>query len=189
MTFLPRFLNIKRGMYIAYVFGVFICPWKILHSASSFLAFLGGYSIFLGPFLGIFIVDYFVIRKGNIFIEDLYIEGGRYWYYGGVNWRAAVAYLFAVIWTLPGFAAIFGNTVPRGWLQLYKISWVFVCAVASVAYFAVCMIGDFCREERSMKFEQMYHEGRAIVGEEVNCNSGSGGSDIEVVGVSADKKA
>lgn len=185
MSFCPRFLNIKRGMYLSYLLGVVICPWKILKSASSFLSFLGGYSIFLGPFLGIFITDYFVIRKGNIFIDELFTETGRYWYRGGVSWRACVAYLVAVVWTLPGFAAIFGESVGLGWRDLYKVSWVFVCAVSGVVYFGLCMIGDFAKEERRMGFEQMYHEGRAIVGEEVES---SGGSDIEVIGVSAEKK-
>lgn len=191
MTFCPRFLNIKRGMYLSYLLGVVICPWKILKSASSFLAFLGGYSIFLGPFLGIFITDYFVIRKGNIFIKDLYEEGGRYWYFHGVSWRACVAYLIAVVWTLPGFAAIFGQEVGQGWRDLYKVSWVFVCAVSGVVYFGLCMIGDFGKEERGMGFEEMYHVGRTLVGEDVDVDGevdGSVGSEVEVVGVSAEKK-
>jgi NCS1 family nucleobase:cation symporter-1 len=78
MSFFPLFLNIKRGMYLAYFLGICICPWKILLSASTFLAFLGGYSIFLGPFLGIFIIDYFIICRGNIFVDDLFTPNGRY---------------------------------------------------------------------------------------------------------------
>ena len=96
MTLFPRWLNIRRGMWVAYLLGVCICPWHILANASGFLTFLGGYSIFLGPFLGIFITDYFVIRKGNIFVRDLYTPEGRYWYFAGVNWRAVVAWVIPV---------------------------------------------------------------------------------------------
>jgi hypothetical protein len=86
-------------------------------------------------------------------------------------------------------AWLFGDfKVLDSWLKLFKVSWVLVCAVASVTYFVVCMIGDFAKEERGMGFEHMYHEGRAIIGEEVESSLGSGASDVEIMGVSADKK-
>ncbi|RDW85553.1 hypothetical protein BP5796_03878 [Coleophoma crateriformis] len=185
MTFYPRFLNIERGMYLAYILGVCIVPWKILKSASSFLAFLGGYSIFLGPFLGIFITDYFVIRKGNVYVKDLYETKGRYWYWHGVSWRAVVAYLFAVVWTLPGFTSVFGNTVPAGWMKLYKLSWIFTCAVSSVVYFGVCMIGGFAKEDRAMAFEQVYHEGEYLDGREPESEEPS---EIDFVDMSANTR-
>ena len=96
MTLFPRFLNIRRGMWVGYLLGVCICPWNILANASGFLTFLGGYSIFLGPFLGIFITDYFVVRKGNVYVEDLYEPKGRYWYKNGLNWRPVVAWIIPV---------------------------------------------------------------------------------------------
>lgn len=96
MTLFPRFLNIRRGMWVGYLLGVCINPWHILASATGFLTFLGGYSIFLGPFLGIFITDYFIIRKGNVYVEDLYRAGGKYWYTGGINWRPAIAWVIPV---------------------------------------------------------------------------------------------
>jgi NCS1 family nucleobase:cation symporter-1 len=96
MTLFPRFLNIRRGMWLGYMLGLCICPWHILSNAAGFLTFLGGYSIFLGPFLGIFITDYFVVRKGNVYVEDLYKPNGRYWYSSGFNWRPMVAWVVPV---------------------------------------------------------------------------------------------
>ena len=96
MSLFPRWLNIRRGMWIAYILGVAICPWQILATATGFLKFLNGYSIFLGPFLGMALTDYLVVRKGNVFVPDLFQEGGRYWYTAGVAWRPIVTYIFSV---------------------------------------------------------------------------------------------
>jgi len=44
----PRYINIFRGSIIAAVIGGWvIVPWKILSSASTFLAFMGGYAVFV----------------------------------------------------------------------------------------------------------------------------------------------
>ncbi len=49
----PRWVNIYRGCIIAAIVGGWvIVPWKILNSATTFLAFMGGYSVFLAPMAG-----------------------------------------------------------------------------------------------------------------------------------------
>jgi NCS1 family nucleobase:cation symporter-1 len=106
MSLFPRWLNIKRGMWMSYILGVCICPWQILATATGFLEFLNGYSIYLGPFLGMALTDYLVVRKGNVFVPDLYQVGGRYWYFHGVAWRPIVTWLCSVVfmvcyWLLP----------------------------------------------------------------------------------------
>ncbi|KAH8668846.1 permease for cytosine/purines, uracil, thiamine, allantoin-domain-containing protein [Xylariales sp. PMI_506] len=135
---LPKYINIKRGMYISYVLGLVICPWHILKSATTFLTFLGGYSIFLGPFVGIFLTDYLVCRKGNIYLAELYTPSGRYWYQYGVNWRAPVSYLLAVVFIIPGFTKSFSQPIPVGWLRVYQLGWVLTCVISSVVYWLLC---------------------------------------------------
>ncbi|KAL1306806.1 hypothetical protein AAFC00_005463 [Neodothiora populina] len=154
---LPRYVNIKRGMYISYILGLVICPWKILVSAKSFLTFLGGYSIFLGPLVGIVLTDYLVVRKGNICIRDLYTaeKNARYWYTAGISWRAAFAYLLSVVWPIPGFTKSFGRDVPEGWVRVYQLGWLLTCVLSSVVYFAFCRIGNMGEEERKLGFEEM----------------------------------
>lgn len=49
----PRWVNIFRGCIIAAIVGGWvIVPWKILSSATTFLAFMGGYAVFLAPIAG-----------------------------------------------------------------------------------------------------------------------------------------
>ncbi|EMC96150.1 hypothetical protein BAUCODRAFT_464810 [Baudoinia panamericana UAMH 10762] len=157
---LPRWLNIKRGMWLSYILGVVICPWHILANASGFLTFLGGYSIFLGPILGIFLTDYFVVRKGNVYIHDLFDSSGRYWHNYGIGWRPIVAFIVPVAFVLPGFATKFNVKLDGqlGWSRLYSFSWFFTCTLASVIYFAIACIGTYAAEEKKMPFEALASE-------------------------------
>lgn len=51
MVLFPRFINIRRGQVICAILGGWaLCPWEILASAPGFLAFMSGYTVFLGPF-------------------------------------------------------------------------------------------------------------------------------------------
>ncbi|GKT44386.1 allantoin permease [Colletotrichum spaethianum] len=49
----PRYINIVRGQVICALFAPLCVPWKIIASASSFLTFLGSYTVFLMPTCGI----------------------------------------------------------------------------------------------------------------------------------------
>jgi nucleobase:cation symporter-1, NCS1 family len=48
----PKWINIRRGQFLCAILGFVICPWQIQAKAARFLAFLNGYSVFLGPLLG-----------------------------------------------------------------------------------------------------------------------------------------
>ena len=53
----PSYVNMRRGQFIIETLAWVVCPWKILASAAKFLAFLGGYTIFLGPMTSILICE------------------------------------------------------------------------------------------------------------------------------------
>merc|ERR1711964_905292 len=95
MAFCPKYINIRRGQLIAAVIGSWaFVPWKIMGSAAKFLAFLGGYTIFLGPMTSILMCDYFIVRRGNVSVPDMYNFHGMYRYSPkyATNWRAVVAF-------------------------------------------------------------------------------------------------
>ena len=76
-----------------------------------------GFLLFIGaafcPLFGVVLTDYFVLKRGRYEAEDLYSRG-RYWYAGGVNWRAMAAWAvgFGVyrLCTQTGFAG--GSSIP-----------------------------------------------------------------------------
>ncbi|KAJ7016958.1 cytosine-purine permease [Mycena alexandri] len=103
---MPRYINIRRGQVICAVLGGWIiCPWKILSGAPGFLNFMSANSIFLGPFAGIMVVDYWIIRSCKVDVDELYNPQGAYCYWHGINWRAAVAFSVGFVPTVPGLAA------------------------------------------------------------------------------------
>lgn len=106
MSFAPRYINIRRGQLLAAFIGSWaFVPWKILASAKKFLAFLGGYTIFLGPMTSILMTDYFIVRRRNVSVPDMYNFHGIYRYspkYAS-NWRAVAAFFIGCIPPLPGF--------------------------------------------------------------------------------------
>ncbi|MCJ1394700.1 hypothetical protein MMC18_007580 [Xylographa bjoerkii] len=134
----PRFVNIKRGCIIAAIVGGWvIVPWKILASANTFLAFMGGYAVFLAPIAGILASDYWLVKKQNIDVPALYDPNGRYRYAGGVNWRAAVAFLIAVGPLLPGLAYSIDPSstfISQGVINLYSFDWLYGFVVSIILY-------------------------------------------------------
>ncbi len=51
----------------------------------------------LAPYWGIALADYFLIRKQNLVVPDLYRRGGRYWFTGGFNLGAVLVWIVGVI--------------------------------------------------------------------------------------------
>jgi nucleobase:cation symporter-1, NCS1 family len=52
----PNYIDIKRGQIICAIIGGWaLCPWEILASAPGFLSFMSGYTVFLGPFAGMWV--------------------------------------------------------------------------------------------------------------------------------------
>ncbi len=88
----PQHISFRTGGLITGVVGVLMMPWKLLGDFSNYIfGWLIGYSALLGPIAGIMIADYFIVRKAELNLTDLYIRGGIYEYTRGVNYRAMAA--------------------------------------------------------------------------------------------------
>ncbi len=84
----PRFINQTRGVLITGLIGVALMAWELLKKLgwlesdisveSLYSNWLIGYSSLLGPIAGIMIADYFLVRKQQYHLIDLYKDGGRY---------------------------------------------------------------------------------------------------------------
>ena len=73
--------------------------------------FLGGLGALLGPLFGIIMIDYYVLRKQRVLVQDLFREQGYYTYTRGWNPKAVISFLVsavpAVVFALvPVFAAL-----------------------------------------------------------------------------------
>src|SRR5580700_7202679 len=122
----PQHISFRTGGLITGVVGVLMMPWKLLGDFSAYIfGWLIGYSALLGPIAGIMIADYFIVRKAELKLTDLYIRDGIYEYSNGVNYRAMAALAVGVA------VALIGLVIPEVRF-LYDYAW-FVGFVVSGA--------------------------------------------------------
>lgn len=123
----PSFINIRRGAYIGLILSIAMCPWELLASASVFISVLSAYSVFLGPMVGIYVCEYWILRKRKVKLSDLYHPrpDGIYHYWHGLNWRSFVSWVVGWAYLIPGFAATVtpdAVQVPEACIHLYYLA-------------------------------------------------------------------
>ncbi|KAH0833952.1 putative permease [Lanmaoa asiatica] len=138
----PKYINIRRGQIIcAFIGGWAFVPWKILANAQGFLNFMNGYTVFLGPFAGIMVTDFWLVHKGKVDVPSMYDPNGRYRYIGGCNWRAVLAILVTVGPTFPGLINTINPAFSIGYAShLFDIAWIYGFVVASTVYYVTSVL-------------------------------------------------
>ncbi len=132
----PRRISYVAGGLITAVIGVAMMPWKLYADASAYIfTWLVGYSSLMGAIGGILIADYWVLRGRQLSVPDLFRLDGRYSYSGGVNWRAMIALVAAILPVAPGFLR--AATTPGGQVgdptildTLYTYAWFVTFALS-----------------------------------------------------------
>ncbi len=124
----PRFIDFKTGGLITGILGILIQPWRLLADPSGYIyTWLLGYSGGLGSIAGVLIADYWILRRRDLRLEDLYLVDGAY---RGWNGRAVLA-------TVVGCALAWGGLVVPALRPLYDYAWFvgfFAAGAAHVAF-------------------------------------------------------
>jgi nucleobase:cation symporter-1, NCS1 family len=134
----PRRISFRRGAVIAAMVGALILPWKLWESSATYVStWLLGYGAMLGAVGGVMIVDYWLVRRGRLVVEDLYRRGGAYEYARGFNPAALFALACGVGVNLPGFLGALGVVSPPApFPTLYEWGWFVAFATAGAVYAA-----------------------------------------------------
>ncbi|QLG75106.1 hypothetical protein HG535_0H04330 [Zygotorulaspora mrakii] len=134
----PKYINIRRGQIITAVIGSYaLVPWKIMESGQSFLSFMSGYTIWLGPITGILICDFFFIHKCKYNVWEMYKPKGIYRYGKlGINWCAFVAFTIGWVPLLPGLLPSVSSSysMPEGVNHLYALGYFYGVLAPGVVY-------------------------------------------------------
>ena len=142
----PKRISYVTGGLITAVIGILMMPWKLYSDASAYIfTWLLGYSSLMGALGGILIADYWVVKKQQLDLRDLFSMVGRYTYSNGVNWRAIAALVLSVLPVVPGFvraASTPGGQVanPDFFDHLYTYAW-FVTFALSFVFYLILMRG------------------------------------------------
>ena len=144
----PRQISFRAGGIITAVIGIVSFPWRLYEDAGAYIfTWLVGYGSLLAAFLAVMLVDYWLLRRARLNVEELYRygEGGEYWYTNGYNWRALVAVAAGVIPVLPGFlhaATTKGGVIadPDFFDQLYRYGVFVAFGLAAITYVALARV-------------------------------------------------
>ncbi len=102
------------------------------------MTWLVGYSALLGPIAGVLVVDYYLVRKTTLDVDQLYRHDGIYGYGNGWNKAALVAFALGVLPNIPGFLnAAFPSSFPDVgdvFKTIYTYAWFVGIAIAAVVY-------------------------------------------------------
>jgi NCS1 family nucleobase:cation symporter-1 len=136
----PTKIDFRKGGFITGIIGLLIFPWKLMADPNGYIfTWLIAYSALLGPIGGIMIVDYFLLRKKELNLVDLYREEGCYRYRNGFNPSALIALLLALLPNLPGFLLqvklVPADLFPQWLTGLYHYAWFVGFALSGMLYY------------------------------------------------------
>ena len=136
----PSNIDFRKGGYITGIIGILIFPWKLIEDPSGYIfKWLIAYSSLLGPIGGIMISDYFLVKKKQLIVDDLYKRTGLYTFQNGFNRNAVIALIAGVLPNVPGFLTTIEvmNTsrMPLWISEIYHYAWFAGFFVSFIVYY------------------------------------------------------
>lgn len=130
VNLMPRWLNFNRASLLVLVVGLLFEPWLWFKDADSIFKVLGTIGGLLGPVTGIMLVDFYLVRRQHLAVDELYRYDGRYAGSNGWNPAGIIALLVG------GGAALIGAVVPA-LSTLSAFSWFIGIVVGAAVYGAL----------------------------------------------------
>lgn len=135
----PRRISFRTGGIITGIIGILIFPWRLYSDLGNYIfTWLIGYSALLGSIAGVMIVDYYIIRRARLSLDDLYRPDGAYSFGGsGINWKAVAAIAIGIAPSVPGFisqATAGAVAVPQIFTDIYTYAWFVSLAIAGLLH-------------------------------------------------------
>jgi NCS1 family nucleobase:cation symporter-1 len=141
----PKKISYKKGVIISCLIATFVTqPWWIYGSGASYIfTWLNNYGTIIAPVAAILIADYFICKKQLVDVAGLYQgEGGRYWYDGGWNKNAMIAWGVSFIIPLVGNTALkyhAGSGLKPNFLQFLAANGYIVSFVIGIVVYVALM--------------------------------------------------
>ncbi len=68
----PEKIDFRLGGLITSILSVLVCPWIFVSSPQAITIFVSIFGAALGPMFGIMVADYYLVKRQQIVLEDLY---------------------------------------------------------------------------------------------------------------------
>jgi NCS1 family nucleobase:cation symporter-1 len=118
----PGKIDFRRGGLITSILSVIVCPWIFVSSPQAITIFVSIFGAALGPMFGIMVADYYVVKRQQIVLNDLYSmsPNGSLHFENGWNSRALLALAGSAVVSiglaLAGAYGLITNVGDWGWL-------------------------------------------------------------------------
>lgn len=118
----PEKIDFRLGGLITSILSVLVCPWLFVSSPQAITIFVSVFGAILGPMFGIMVADYYLVKKQQVVLEDLYSMDpkGSLYFEGGWNRRALIALALAgavsIGLSVLGATGMIQNGGDWGWL-------------------------------------------------------------------------
>ena len=89
----PEKIDFRLGGLITSILSVLVCPWIFVSSPQAITIFVSIFGAALGPMFGIMVADYYLVKRQQVVLEDLYTmsPNGSLYFEGGWNRMALIA--------------------------------------------------------------------------------------------------
>ena len=131
LNLLPIKINLKSSAiiiaFLGFVIGIF---WLPLLSQIGILSFIDTFSCFFGPFFGIMVIDYYLIKKSNLVSADIFSakKNSTYYYSGGWHLKAVYSLIVAFVFSS---STIWNENL----MHLQSYSWIIGAFISSLTYY------------------------------------------------------
>ncbi|MFC9969146.1 NCS1 family nucleobase:cation symporter-1 [Nocardia ignorata] len=129
----PQRISWRAGGMIAAVGSILITPWNLYNNPEVIHYTLEVLGAFIGPLFGVLICDYYLVRKQNVIVDDLFTmsERGSYYYRKGYHPAAIVA---TAVGAGVAVFPVLANGLP-GMHTAAQYSWFIGCGLGFATYY------------------------------------------------------
>jgi NCS1 family nucleobase:cation symporter-1 len=111
-------ISYSKGAIITGILGLLTFPWLLLDFFLTYLPIVGAA---LAPLAGIMIADYYLVRKRQINVPDIFNPKGQYRYWKGVNPASFLAWVTGAIAGIVFLEYSFIVALPIGFIIYYLL--------------------------------------------------------------------
>ncbi|KAK7523438.1 uracil permease [Phyllosticta citriasiana] len=123
----PSYIDIRRGSFITFLAVWVVQPWQLINRATTFVAVLDSFAVFLCPIMGVMVCDFYILRRKRIKLTHLYeTKNSSYWFWNGLNWRVIPAWIAGWAPTVGGlcYTVQERTDAPRPLYKLYYMAFL-----------------------------------------------------------------
>ena len=131
LNFLPNKFNLKSAALVIAILGFIVgIFWLPLLSKIGIFSFVDTVASFFGPIFGIMVVDYYLIKKGNLINKDIFSSDINAAYYYSNGWHIKAIYSLLI-----GFIFAAGTIWNENLMYLQSYSWIIGAFISSLTYY------------------------------------------------------